>query len=98
LVNGTLNNKVSRRVINIIVPNHLNIFVPTVNKSKAIKPLLICQSLIADQLLSFALSIADSTHLPSFNSSRNLSYINIFASTHIHIANMIAAIPLRDIA
>ncbi|MEI6673243.1 MAG: hypothetical protein WCL02_08260 [bacterium] len=54
MVNGTLKNKVSNIVTINIDPNHLNTLVPIEKRTKAINPVLICPSLIADRLLSLA--------------------------------------------
>ena len=98
MVNGTLKNNVRIIVTIIIAPNHLKTFVPIVKSKNAINPVLICPSLIAVQLLDFAVSIAHVTAFPSLISSRNLSYIKILASTPIPIDRMIAAIPLSESA
>ena len=79
-----------------IDPNPLNIFVPIENITNARIPVLICPSLIAGQLLCCASSIDPTILLPAWSSSRNLSKIKIFASTHIPIAKIITAIPLSD--
>lgn len=95
-VNGTLKNKVSNIVTINIDPNPLNTLVPIEKRTNAINPVLSWPSLIAGRLLSFAVSIDQLILLPSLSSSRSLSYIKIFASTHIQIDNIITAIPLSD--
>lgn len=96
MVTGTLTSNVKITVIIIIDPNHLNILIHIENNISAINPVLNCQSLIAGQLLDQANSIADQIDFHSINSSRNLSNIKTFASTAIHNANIIAAIPLKE--
>lgn len=97
-MSGTLINSVNNIVTSNIVPNHLNIFDPSMNSNNAINHVDIFPSLIAARLLSYATSIADWMLLPLSNSSFILSYIKIFESTAIQIDSITAAIHDRDSA
>lgn len=98
LISGVITNKIRRTLMIIIDPNHLKIFTHKVNSNNAINHVLKLPSLIADRLLSYAVSIADLIDLPPISSSLTLSYIKTLASTPIPIERMIAAIALNDIA
>ena len=82
-------------IINI-VPNHLNIFDPSINNNNAINHVDMFQSLIAGRLLSYAVSIAEWMLLQFFVSSFSLSYIKMFESTAIQIDRITAAIHDND--
>ena len=97
-MNGTLRKSVKSAVNTIIDPNPLNILIPYAKSNTQIKRVEIWPSLIADQLLSAALLIADFTVFHSLISSFILSKISTLASTAIPIERIIAAIPLSESA
>ena len=98
LISGVITNNMRRTLMIIIDPNHLKIFTHKVNSNNAINHVLKLPSLIADRLLSYAVSIADFIDLPPISSSLTLSYIKTLASTPIPIERIIAAIALSDMA
>jgi len=74
----------------------LKILVHTKNNKAAMSQVLIFQSLIGARDLATHALIAAPIFFHDFSSSRTLSKIRIFASTHIHRARIIAAIPLNE--
>jgi len=81
----------------IIDPKPLKTLTPMVNNKSAITHVLRLPSLIGARDLSHASMIAELISFHLALSSRNLSNINIFASTLIPMVNITAANQLKEI-